>query len=221
MKSLLYSFTVLLGGAGVVLSQTVLAPPSPALQVTPTTSLVPGGPAIPVGAATAASTGVNGASVVNVNTLATLLANLQTVGEQALPVLANFNDGFDFFSLGSGPAVNNGLAATGTSLANNSGTNFSNNSGRNFGMNLGANVATRTSPSVGVATNAFGIPGGLAVSLPSRETLRALLVLQNDLERLLPLLASLNGGKPANAGLSSGFVPGVFTNTFGGVVVGQ
>lgn len=220
MKILFFSF-IAASIASVALSQVVVGPARPALQVSPNAAMVPG-QALPA-ATTVNSLTTSTGLVVNVDTLATLLSSLQTVTEQTLPVLANFNDGFDFFSLSSGITANGGLASMGSSFANNTATNFSKNTGQNFGRNLSANVATPTVPPATAATNSFGIPGGIAASMPSRETLRALLVLQNDLERLLPLLTSLNGGTNtlAGPGLSPGFIPGVFTNTFGGTVAGQ
>ena len=61
-----------------------------------------------------------------------------------------------------------------------------------------------------------GFPG-LGVAPITSETLRALIVLQSDLQRLLPTLNSLNGSTTnfVGIGLTPGFVPGSVTNVFG------
>jgi hypothetical protein len=158
-----------------------MSPPSPAL-VPPTPALVP--PTInPVSAATNATLAA----------LSESLASLQTNIEQTLPILINFNDSFDFVSIMSGGAVS-------TAGNPNPPGNFAVNSGVNFATNFGVNFAVPTGP--GLFNNRPNTAGqssastaqGVATLPVTRDVLRALLVLQSDMQRMLPVLNALNGG---------------------------
>jgi hypothetical protein len=124
---------------------------------------------------------------------------LQTNLEQTLPVISGFNDNFDFISLNDTGAA---FPAPG---------NFASNAGTNLAVNLGVNAAMPTGPglfntplnratvivpgSTPVPSSAQGVS---AVSF-TRDSLRALLILQNDIERMLTVVNVLNSGM-TNAG---------------------
>ena len=179
-------------------SQVALTTDTPA--VSPSPVLVPSSPAL---APATVPTGV----VTNARLLALsdALVMLQTNLQQTLPLLASFNDNFDFISLGD-----NGVAATTTSAPQG---NFANNLATNFATNLGVNAAVPTGPSLfntapnRTTVSAAGLPQGFASVPETREALRALLVLQSDIERMLPVVNALNSG-------TTNF-PGNFTNLFG------
>ncbi len=188
-------------------AQTVLAPPTttalpPASGSTVTT--VPG-LAIPGTAATgAATTGVSNSA----SDLGTSLINLQFQMESALPLLAAYNDSFTFVSNGPtattgfapvplGPSVTNGVSAlTGTTA-----------------------LTATTNAGTGVGTTALTSTNGFAAFPITSDTLRALLVVQSDIERLLPVLTAVNNGFSFQGG---GILPGTTpvsssaTNAFGG-----
>jgi hypothetical protein len=139
---------------------------------------------------------------------------LQTNLEQTLPVVSVFNDNFDFISLSD-----NGGAATSTGPAPG---NFANNLGTNFAVNLGINAAMSTGPglfnappratgsapdlSQGLSATSFTRDTGLSAVPVTRDALRALLILQSDMEHMLSVVNVLNSGT-TNAG--------TFTNLFG------
>src|SRR5947209_1097237 len=186
-------------------SQVALIPDNPA--VTPSPVFVAGSPAIASPVATTAAVATNATLLALSDSLKLLQNNLQ----QTLPVLSLFNDNFDFVSLGD-----NGLASTSAGVPPAPG-NFATNLGTNLARNLGVNAAMPTGSSLfntpPVATtattvpSAAGLPQGVS-SLPvTRDALRALLVLQSDIERMLPVLNALNGGTTNS--------PGSFTNLFG------
>lgn len=191
-------------------SQVALIPDNPA--VSPSPVFVASSPAIAAQAATAVP-------VANSPTLLALsdsLRLLQTNLQQTLPVLSLFNDNFDFVSLGD-----NGLASTAAGVPAAPG-NFATNLGTNFAANLGVNAAMptgrslfNTPPVVTTTTTptaaAAGLPQGASSVPVTRDALRALLVLQSDIERMLPLVNALNGGTSNS--------PGSFTNLFGVVPV--
>ena len=198
---------VAVGGliAGQAWAQVALTPDTPA--ITPSPVFVPGGPAI---------TAPANPNIVTTNaTLVALsdsLAMLQTNLQQTLPILILFNNNFDFVSLGD-----NGLAST--SAANPPG-NFSANLGSNFARNMAVNTAVPTGPPLAnnlasrtTPAAAAGLPQGFATIPVTRETLRALIVLQSDLKRIMPLVNALNNGT-TNA-------PGSFTNLFGLIPTSQ
>ena len=188
-------------------AQTV-TPPSPAIPPGPVSPIisvpdVAGGLAItgnagsltPVPVITvsdvAGSTALTGSAVtsqfvtnVTVNDLAPLLLNVESNLLETLPVLAAFNDGFNFVNLSSGAQA---PGATSTAVP---GTILS-------------NIPTSSSVMLPNSTNILGLPPGLAgigttngarTVVLTRDTLRALIVLENDIERMLPILDAVNGG---------------------------
>src|SRR5262249_5653230 len=111
-----------------------------------------------------------------------LLTNLQATLEQTLPVLTAFTDGFDFVSLTNGETP-------GTPLALGASTNL----GTRFLREQATGVPL---PISGVVTNSNGlaIPPGFASFQITRDTVRQLLILQNDIARMLPGLNAVNSG---------------------------
>jgi hypothetical protein len=132
------------------------------------------------------------------------LVDLQARIEQLLPVLASFNDNFDFISVGPAPPATP-AANAGTLLGQNLSTSLAVNLGQNLstlqGTTIGpptspANVPTPTGTSTGLPPG-FGGPAatnGFATFPVTRDTLRELLILQFDIQRMLPLLNGLNSG---------------------------
>jgi hypothetical protein len=178
----------------------VLTPQTPAISVsTPfaagTTVLAP----VP-----ATSPSVNNIAA-SMAALSTALVVLQTNVLDTLPLLAFFNDNYEFGD-NFAPAY---VPPPG---------NLSVNMATNYAVNFGVNTAVSTGGSLFNApvVKTPVVPGGVRTvpgfaSLPvSRDTLRALVILQNDMERLLPLLDTLNGGAANSTGL--------FTNAFGFVL---
>ncbi len=171
---------------------------SPALSpATPTLPVVSAAPVL--GGATP---GVTVATNVTAAEAAMMLTNLQAVIEQALPVLAAFNDDFDF--------VSNTVSGTTAPVPVPPGNG---NGPVNLGINLGANAAlnpgmSAPAPAAGTlpasSTQTNTLPPGLTTVPITRDTLRNLLVLQSDLERILPNLNALNGGSAA-LGVGTGF----------------
>ncbi len=187
-------------------AQVALTPSGPAISPT-APALIPDSPALPPPAPNP-NVIVTNATLVS---LSDLLLVLQTNLQQTLPALSTFNNNFDFVSLGD-----NGLAA---SASPNPPGNFSANLATNFAGSFGVNAATPTGGSLSnpaaarMNPAAAGLPAGLAGVPVTRETLRALLVLQSDIQRMLPVLNALNAG--------SASFPGSFTNLFGIVPVSQ
>ena len=187
MRVLLILLTVLIvtpGSAQPALTPAtpVMAPPSPAL--------VPGSPAIAPPTLHPAAAPVTNATLA---ALSDSLAVLQTNLEQALPILINFNDSFDFVSL-----LNGGAAST-AGTPNPPG-NFAVNAGVHFATNFAAPTGPAAAQSPAAASQ------GVATIPVTRDVLRALLVLQSDMQRMLPVLNALNGG--------STNLPGGFTALF-------
>jgi hypothetical protein len=186
-------------------AQTALTPDKPAL---PPSSISPaatppitalGNPASPL---TSTNSSIAG--------LAELLVGLQSQLEQVLPVVNSLNNSFDFISVGS---LTSTTAGTGANFSSSHGANFSSNDG----ANLSSSLATPTLNAAPAASlNAFGLPPGLGVAPITSETLRSLLVLESDIERMLPTLRALNGGPNlfTGIGLTPGFGPGPVTNVF-------
>src|ERR1051326_5279619 len=126
---------------------------------------------------------------------------------------------------------------TTTTAAENFGHSLGANTSANFGTALGqdlssissgrANAVAPAGTAMGAnlsatgVTNAFGLQPTFAVAGATntlafgsaRDVLRALLLLQDDVERMLPLVNALNGGTPATLGVS-------LTNNFGTVPTG-
>ena len=144
--------------------------------------------------------------------LSPLLVNLQNDLAQLLPALAAFNDSFDFAGLGQ-PASGTS-SQSGVNLGSNLSGNFSTppagiNAGQNFSTVTGG-TASRTS-AVGTNANVVAALSGtnsnasafanstiIGLSGASRDSLRALIILQNDVQRLLPLVSGLNGSPVEN-----------------------
>jgi len=194
-------------------SQTVSGIPAPAIRTPPS-------PALSFGTSSSSlnPAGVTSGSVetnLSIAALSGQIARFQNDLEQLLPLLNAFNNSFDFITTGSAfPST----SASNPGGAANSGANLAANLGSNLGSNLGANVSVPAGESLAgnAATNALGFPPGLGVAPITGETLRALIVLQSDLERLRPTLDSLNGSTNnfIGIGLTPGFVPGSITNVF-------
>jgi len=179
------------------LGQPAMTVNSPAITVSP--SFVPGGAVL--GATPQSPPAID--TNATVAALSQTLLVLQTNVQYALPLLAYFNDNFDLFSFND-----NNLAG------NVSPPNMSQNLATNFASNLAVNTAVSTGPPL-ITTpvnRTTPQPAGITAvpgfaSLPmSRDKLRALLILQSDMERLLPLLNEVNQGAANNQGL------GLFTN---------
>jgi hypothetical protein len=181
-------------------AQVALSPGTPAITP-PAPVLVPSSPALAPVATSPGFVATNASLVA----LADALVVLQTNIQQTLPVLSVFNDNFDFVSFGD-----NGLGATASAAPSG---NFSANLATNFAANFAVNAATPTGASLfntvanRTTSSAAGLPQGFATVPVTRDTLRSLLVLQNDLQQVLPILEGLNGGTTSN--------PGSFTNLFG------
>ena len=153
--------------------------------------------------------------------LAGRLVNLQADLEQLVPLLAAFNDSFDFVSIGSGvpvagatdgqPVVSSAAVNLGTDLSQ----NLSTVSSANLGVNLGANLAVPTSAQLALTppsevlpvtassgavpvtsgvglVPSLGAPTGAVGFNSARDALRALLILEDDVERMLPIVATIN-----------------------------
>lgn len=199
MRSFIAVFVTVVLAVLPVSAQVALTPSTPAVSTSPV--LAPGSPALTPAATNPGFVTTNATLL----SLADALVVLQTNLQQTLPVLSTFNDNFDFASFGD-----NGQAAT---AAGGPPGNFSANLATNFAVNLGVNAAVPTGGSLfnGVANrtaaSAAGLPQGFATVPVTRDTLRALLVLQSDIQRMLPILNGLNGG-------NSNY-PGNFTNLFG------
>jgi hypothetical protein len=182
-------------------AQTAISPSTPALT-TPRPSFVPGGPALFPITTTPSNVLVNSTNSA-VAVLSSLLTNLQAAITATLPALASFNNSFDFVGIDSNGVPTATPAPTGTPQ----------------GSGL-TNALQNTN--VLSATNDFGLAQFAANSPNARDTLRALLVLQSDLERLLPALNAVNGAGnspifqniPGTAGGLSILVPESLTNIF-------
>lgn len=176
-----------------------------------------------------------GTNVVPAN-FGTGLATLQNDIQQLLPLLANFNDSVDFSAL-SAALQSSTNASGSTAPVPVSGQNLSTRTSADFSTLLSRDVSTRTAgapangsfstaitgpsqtaivPSPTGVNNPFGLAPGFGgpittnafgTAVTARDVVRDLIVLQNDLERLLPVLVTLNG---------SGLPPG-FTNMVGSI----
>jgi hypothetical protein len=199
MKRFLIAAALVCCGLFRTWSQVALSVGSPAIPPSSPVFVI-GSPAI---AAPIATGGATTTPNVSLQTLSDVLTMLQTNLEQTLPVVSSFNDNFDFISLSD-----NGLAAQGSS------GNFGVNTATNLAVNLGVNAAMPTGPGLfnaapNRATLNLGAPAspqGLSAVPFTRDTLRALLILQSDIEHMLTVVNILNSGT-TNAGS--------FTNLFG------
>jgi hypothetical protein len=162
--------------------------------------------------------------------LASVLATLQNDLQQALPIVTAFNanlgsgPGAGLTSI-EAPAANSAQnlgSVSGQNLAQNVGANVATQTGTPNGtpntpatspgaFALGTNGAVQAVPPTTTPPFITSVPGRLVVPLGTNavagsavapDTARRLLLLQNDIERMLPQLAALNGGGLA---LSTGF----------------
>jgi hypothetical protein len=210
-------------------------PPGPSLPTTPGLPASPvnrGLPASPVNPGLPGFTNAFGAlSMTNQfgtnflpSDLPPLLVNLQNDLSQLLPALAAFNDSLEFVSLAEPASA--ATSQSGVNLGSNLSGNFSSvpagiNAGQNFSSVTGGTAPVRSSIPAFNGTNGAvmaGLTGGSAntaaftngsligFSGTSRDSLRALIILQYDLQRLLPLVSALNGS-PVES------VPGSLTST--------
>jgi hypothetical protein len=140
--------------------------------------------------------------------LSTALTALQTNVLDTLPLLKFFNDNYNFGdNFAPVPPPGN--------MSVNMGTNYAGNFGVNMAVSTGVSLfnapVVKTPVVPGGVTTVPGFASGLPVPPPvSRDTLRALVILQSDMERLLPLLDQLNSSAANSTGLftnSLGFVP--------------
>jgi hypothetical protein len=167
----------------------LLASSAPALRAqsgfTPATPvLVPGSPVLVPSSPALTRSPVNPPPLVTNSTLNDLSASLvvlQTNLQQILPILSTLNDNFDFVSLSSDfIATDESQMAPG-----------------NFETNVAPNPAAQV----------LGAPSQATTTIPiTRDTLRALIVLQGDMQRMLPIVNALNGGATN--------IPGSFNSLF-------
>jgi hypothetical protein len=200
---------------------TVLAGLSASAQVAVTSTVTPAAP----GFQNVFGSFFTGTNAVPPN-LNTGLAALQNDVQQLLPVLADFNNTTALSALFAALQANTTGGASvppplsGQLLSSRTSSDFSTLSSQNFSTSVaaapaGGTFSTAISPvqpvlvpsatgavSSPVMTNAFG------ATVNVRDVVRDLIVLQNDLERLLPVLVTLNGSS----------LPAGFTNTIGGTI---
>ena len=169
-------------------AQVALTPATPAISTSPV--FVPGSPALsPAPNNTTAALTTNATLVA----LSQSLMSLQTNLEQALPLLINFNDSFDFVNLAGSTAVNQ---ANGNVVVDH---------GANASLPTGRSLFN--APASATAQVPAGVAEGVATIPVTSDVLRALLVLQSDVQRMVPVLNFLNNGATNS--------PGTFTNLFG------
>lgn len=162
------------------LGQTVLSPSAPALQGSAAVA-VPSSPALSLDSVNPPiADGVVPGANSTVATLSALLTNLQNDLEVTLPFATAFNDSFDFSTLDTNGAVGGPIALR---------TNLNNSLN-----SLRVNASLSGSAAMASETNAFAVPPGFSAFPLTRDTLRGLLILQNDIERMLPLLNAINSG---------------------------
>ena len=212
MKQFVIAGAVVCCGLFRTWSQVALTVGAPAISVgapaiSPSSPVfVVGSPAIPAPIVTPTPSGTR--ANVTLQALSDALIMLQTNLEQTLPLVAGFNDNFDFISLSD-----NGVASTTAgNPSGNFGVSFASNQATNLAVNLGVDAAMPTGPGLfntaqsTVAASAAGSAQGLSAVSFTRNTLRALLILQGDIEHMLTVVNVLNTGA-TNAG--------TFTNVLG------
>lgn len=157
------------------------------------------------------------------------LAALQNDIQQLLPLLANFNDTVDFSALGAAPSTNASgstapVSVSGQNLSTRTSSDFSTLLSRDVSARVAGTIPNGSSqtaigavnnnqtaiiPSPTGVNNPFGLAPGFGgpvttnafgTAVTARDVVRDLIVLQNDLERLLPVLVTLN-----NSSLPPGF----------------
>ncbi len=220
---LTFSFFAVLGSIP-ILAQPVMVPSTTAIL--PSRVFVAGSSALDLSGANVANTTGTATSFTLLD-LSAVLTNLQSTLEQALPMVTSVNNNLDFIN-----SAQRGLFAP---VAAAPMGNFSSNLGVNYAVNLGVNAAVPTGKSLfntavssaALTTNTpvnsgplmsnTGLAPDSRFSLIPRDTVRALLGLQNDIERMLPLLSALNSGtsNSVGLGLSREFITGNPTNSFG------
>jgi hypothetical protein len=168
--------------------QLALSPSQPAIQGTSTVFVFDSPAITPPSLST--QTAVTTVSNLTLEDVSSLLTNLQSILEQTLPVLAAFNDGFDFVAVqGSGTTVQASGTTQVTPLPS---ATISNLLARlSNRMAIGAPLPT-TGPET--ATNTFGVPPGFSSFPITRDTVRELMILQNEIVQILPALNALNSG---------------------------
>ena len=160
--------------------------------LTPSPVVVPGGPVM--GSAVNPAVTNSGPANLTPADLTAMLANLQGAVQEALPVVAAFNDTFVF---------TNGVAP-GANMSVNLGRNMATNVASNFGVNF----ARPAVAPLGVLNSVAGPPGSV------NATMRALVILQQEMQEILPMLNALNGGTN-NAVVGAPVpAPGSVTNLF-------
>jgi len=161
------------------------------------------------------------ATNLNAGELATALTSLQIEIQRTLPLIAALEASFGLASSGTTlPPTASSAAGPAANLSQ----NLAGNAAANLAVNLAGNVATPTagppatppsvfalgtnapvpsvplSPGAGGVTNVTGSSVGstdlneIATLNAQRDTIRLLVILENDLERVLPGLAALTGG---------------------------
>lgn len=166
------------------------------------------GPAIvPPPAASLLVTNAPGSNQVQslIANLAPALSRLETQMQQTLSAIAVLNATVgEARALGAtflDEVASNSVPTTtsGQMLATNLGVTYATRTGIEAGQNVSVSPHPAPAASANTATNAAVIP----VLPMSSQAARAIILLQNDLERLLPILAALNGGpsthEPGNA----------------------
>jgi hypothetical protein len=200
------------------------SPASPGLPASSTTAGFPGSPATPgtFGFTNTLGTGTNLFGTNFLADLRPLLDNLQNDLEQLLPALAAINNNFasgNFVAAAPGAPE----PGTGANFSGNASVDLSSGSGANLGTSLAvpvggttptpaatastANAAAGTiPPSATGSSSGFGSAAGtnFFVTPAAANTLQALIVLQNDVQRMLPVIVSLNGGDLDPARLNAG-----------------
>jgi len=163
-------------------AQTALNPMAPAMQGFGPVA-APSSPALTVAPANPTTLGeVASTATTSIAQLSALLTNLQNDLEVTLPLASAFNNNFDFVDIASNDTPNQALPPGNNMPVNNSTSR------------LATNVSILNASANGSTTNTFGVPPGFAVFPITRDTVRGLMILQNDIERMLPLLNAVNSG---------------------------
>ena len=187
-------------------SQAVLGPPSPAIpagSLSPALSVSSVSPALTPPAPTSSTGPTSTNVVVPVGQLAPLLTNLEMTIVQVLPVLSDFNDQFDFVPVVQG-APSTSTSATSSSSLPSMSTSLSSVNRATASAQPSSSTAATTGFLLPPGLAGLGTTNGLNTLTLSRDTLRALLVLQADMERMLPVLDAVNGGTNfINGGLTA------------------
>jgi hypothetical protein len=134
---------------------------------------------------------------------------------QILPVVSSINDNFDFTSVGTNAVFGSVGIANASTLSTSSVANLGTSLGQDISgttVTQGSTVLGGAAPAIspiGSNTAATGTSGTVATGpafTSRRDVLRALILLQDDVEKMLPLVNALNGGNGAT-------LNAVFTNS--------